>query len=1102
MTALDVPAEQIEAFIKRWSEGRGGAERANFQPFIYELTDLLGLDRPDPAEGGVLGAYQFEGPVPGGSARAAFNKGFIDLYKRGCFVMEAKQSQLGPGQKEQAGLFDEASVIPLTPAGARYDRLMVRAQGQAKNYAVNLPGSEPTVPFLIVCDIGRAFELYFDFAGNGRGYGFFPDRKRYRLPLVALRDLETRALLKDIWTNPSARDPRLRAAEVTRDVSRRLAEVSKALEMSNRFRARDLAAVGLESAEIEETALFLMRLLFCMFAEDIGLLPKDAFKSFLAEGVENEDWFEQGLKGLWGAMNAPEPGNRFAAALKARVDYFNGGLFESNRVFTLTKHDRGELLAAARTDWRKVEPAIFGTLLEQALTAAERARLGAHYTPRAYVERLVDATIIEVLSGEWEEAQERMTDPEATADEALAIVTAFHDRIADVTVLDPACGTGNFLYVAMEAIERLEAGVIETIDSLGGSAEPRVGPHQFFGLELNPRAAKIAELVLWIGWLRFRIENNPESVPEPILSRGANINFGRHGGYDAVLERKNTGEPDLEHPVRPAWPETEFIVGNPPFIGKGSEMRERLGDAYVEALWKANPRVPKSADFVMQWWDRAAEILTAEGTKLRRFGLVTTNSITQEFSRRVIARHLPRSRDGAVVRTGNSNADTRAPGAVLSLIFAIPDHPWVKAPKENHTGTHSGGRKDRLQLFDPEVGFFEEELEESRKRTGPAAVRIAMTVAERGLRDGLLMEVVHESGLDSDEPTIELAPTQGRINASLTVGSDVSSARPLLANTGLSCNGMMLAGQGFKIDRKEANVLIGHDGEAARRVIRPHIGGSELLQRRQDSFVIDFFGLSEIEARREYPAAYQHVLRTVKPERDTNRRPAFQKRWWIFGEPRSTFRPALADLDRYIATTRTSKHRVFQFVQGGLLPNHEIVAIASANPFHLGVLSARIHVVWALRAGGTLEDRPRYNKGRVFDPFPFPDATQDQRDHIAELAEELDTIRKAALKDTPGLTMTEIYNLRAKVAARQAMSVAEQNRAMCARAGIVDRLHQQIDEAVAAAYGWPAELAPAETVARLVALNAERAGEEAAGRIRWLRPDYQVPRFDPKETNT
>jgi hypothetical protein len=161
-------------------------------------------------------------------------------------------------------------------------------------------------------------------------------------------------------------------------------------------------------------------------------------------------------------------------------------------------------------------------------------------------------------------------------------------------------------------------------------------------------------------------------------------------------------------------------------------------------------------------------------------------------------------------------------------------------------------------------------------------------------------------------------------------------------------------------------------------------------------------------------------------------------------------------------------------------------------------MSSTIHVQWSLKAGGTLEDRPTYTKSNVFDPFPFPDPTPAQRGAISELAKELDATRKTALAEVPGLTMTELYNLREKLRSGAAMTPADRERATAARAGIVNRLHEQLDAAVAAAYGWPADLPPSEIVARLVALNAERAAEEKAGTIRWLRPDYQEPRFGKK----
>jgi hypothetical protein len=272
------------------------------------------------------------------------------------------------------------------------------------------------------------------------------------------------------------------------------------------------------------------------------------------------------------------------------------------------------------------------------------------------------------------------------------------------------------------------------------------------------------------------------------------------------------------------------------------------------------------------------------------------------------------------------------------------------------------------------------------------------------------------------------------------------------------------------------------------------------LGRPRDVYVIDFFGLDEKEARQRFPEAYDHVLRTVKPERDHNRDKDIRSNWWLFGRPRPEIRPALEGLPRYIATVEISKHRIFQFLDGEILPDNRLVVIASDDAFHLGILQWAGHIDWALKAGGTLEDRPSYSKSLVFDPFSFPDATPEQRATIAEFAEELDATRKAALAETDKLTMTELYNLREKLRSGAPMDEKEQRRATKARAAIVDRLHEQLDQEVADAYGWGEEwkagtLGPSEIVARLVALNHERAAEEKAGKVRWLRPDYQEPRF-------
>lgn len=211
----------------------------------------------------------------------------------------------------------------------------------------------------------------------------------------------------------------------------------------------------------------------------------------------------------------------------------------------------------------------------------------------------------------------------------------------------------------------------------------------------------------------------------------------------------------------------------------------------------------------------------------------------------------------------------------------------------------------------------------------------------------------------------------------------------------------------------------------------------------------------------------------------------------------------MESIPRYIATTETTKHRVFQFLDASVLPDHMIIAIGSDDAFHLGVLSSQIHLQWTFANCGlmgvaTFQQGHRYTKSQCFDPFPFPDANLAQRAAIGDLAEELDATRKGVLTEVPRLTMTEIYNLRDRQRSGQLSDLIEVERAKAARVGIIDRLHQQIDAEVAAAYGWPADLPPTEIVTRLVALNAERAKEEKEGQVRWLRPDYQIPKFGEK----
>ncbi len=1028
----------VENFIARWQGREGGQERANYAMFLTELCTVLELGQPDPADNShEFNDYAFERAVKDGGRGSAPSYKRIDLYKRNSFILEAKQSRW-KGEKLVPGLLPDETKEPgrgRSTANRAWDVLMLNARKQAEDYVRLLPREHDAPPFVLVCDVGHCIEVYANFRRDGKAYDQFPDRNNFRIYLEDLRDERIHDRLRAIWLNPLSLDPSRISAKVTRDIAQRLARVSKALEDAGH--------------PADDVAMFLMRVLFTMFAEDVELLPKKSFQKVLKDCVQKPLIFPSMLEDLWRAMDKGE----FTATIQEKVRHFNGEFFKDRRALPLGREEIGELLEAAHHDWKDVEPAIFGTFLEQALDRFERKKLGAHYTPRAYVERLVIATIIDPLRAEWSQVlstTERQLG-EGRGKDAIASVRGFHDRLCEIKVLDPACGTGNFLYVALELMKRLEGEVLDALTGLGGQEaltgleSHTVDPHQFLGLELNPRAAKIAELVLWIGHLQWHFRTKGAAPSDPILKAFHNI-----VAMDAVLTwdgypmpRVAEGKEIYPNAKRPQWPEADYIVGNPPFTG-AQKLRRQLGDSYTEALWAAHKNINESADFVMYWWDRAADILLRKGSKLKRFGFVTTNSITQVFQRKVTEKYL----------------NAKKP---LSLLMAIADHPWTKATEE------------------------------------AASVRIAMSVAEAGTLEGLLLEVTSEAGLESDSPVIVFAEKHGKINSDFTVGLDLTRLAALKSNAGISSQGVKLHGMGFVLTSSEANFLASGDKEAD-KVLKPFLNGRDINQHSRQAMVIDLFGKTVDEVRTGFPKVYQHILENVKPERDKNNRSTYRDNWWIFGEPRRDLRPALNGLRRFVATTRTSKHRIFQFISGGIIAESGIVVIADDTAFHLGVLSSSIHLPFVNKTCGWLGvgNDSTYNNSLCFDPFPFPIATESQKLAIGTIAEELDAHRKRVLGEHPHLTLTGLYNVleRLKAGAKPADLDAKERAIF--DDGLVLLLkeyHEKLDHAVMDAYGWPVDLSDEEILARLVLLNKQRVMEEKRGEVRWLRPDYQIPRF-------
>ena len=386
----------------------------------------------------------------------------------------------------------------------------------------------------------------------------------------------------------------------------------------------------------------------------------------------------------------------------------------------------------------------------------------------------------------------------------------------------------------------------------------------------------------------------------------------------------------------------------------------------------------------------------------------------------------------------------------LHLAYAIPDHPWVDS-------------------------------------ADGAAVRIAMTVGVPGAGEGRLLTVTAERESGGEGLDVELAERVGLIHADLSVGANVAAARALRANGGISTPGFKLHGAGFIVTPEEAANL---EVDAPIKFYR---NGRDLTERPRGVKLIDLYGMTADEVRTRYPAVFQRVLERVKPERDQNARACYRDNWWLFGEPRKELRPALAGLPRYIATVETAKHRLFQFLEADIAPDNMLICIALDDAYTLGVLSSRVHVVWALATGGTLEDRPRYNKSRCFETFPFPETGAENQTRIAALAEQLDALRKRVLAEHPHLTLTGLYNVLEKERAGAVLTAKEKDIHQRGLIGVLRSLHAELDAEVLAAYGWSDAPDAENLLTRLVALNTQRSGEEAAGNVRWLRPNFQNP---------
>ena len=390
--------------------------------------------------------------------------------------------------------------------------------------------------------------------------------------------------------------------------------------------------------EAQQVAHFVNQLVFCMFAEDVGLLPDNLFTKMLDLCRSDSASFAEHAGTLFGAM-----ANKNGKVGFTRIDWFNGGLFQDDHALPVNREDVEDLFNAAQRDWSQIDPSILGTLFERGLDPAKRSQLGAHYTDREKIMMIVKPVIIDPLEAEWVEAlanmtaliqsapkrtNERLLTPaekrkaERLIDGAGKIHNEFVERLVNFRVLDPACGSGNFLYVALRSLKDLEHRANLDAEALGlPRGFPRVGPECVLGIELNPYAAELARVSVWIGEIQWMRRNGFDAAKNPILRTLDTIEC-----RDAVLNDDGTAA---------EWPKADAVVGNPPFLG-ASRMIGELGEVYTESLRNAwSGTVPGFGDLVTFWFAKAWKQVTKGNLKVA--GLVSTNSIRGGANRQVLS---------------------------------------------------------------------------------------------------------------------------------------------------------------------------------------------------------------------------------------------------------------------------------------------------------------------------------------------------------------------------------------------------------------------------------------------------------------------------------
>ncbi len=1033
----------VAEFKKKWLRYRG-KETSAYQEHFNDLCGILGQKTPAEADPSGSDWFCFQKRVvkdmelfavgQSGTAPEERERGFADVWRKDCFAWEYK------GKRKN----------------------LAEAYKQLQQYRESLLNP----PLLVVCDFER-FIIRTNFNGTVQ--------ETYDFDLERMDQPVNWRVLRALFTDPDSLKPALTTAEVTEGLAGHIAAIAKSLQKREAVELADAktrAEMNLAQRKNLRIARFLNRLVFCFFAEDTGLLPPDLFSNLLKLGLDDPHHLAITMENLFAVM---AKGGTFG---KDKIRHFNGHLFEESTVFELSDEELKKLAEAGESNWQFIQPSIMGTLFERALEPGQRAQLGAHYTSEADIKTLVEPILMAPLRREWAALKGELALDYAKSKGMAALrekLAAFQKKLAATTVLDPACGSGNFLYVSLQLLLGLEKEVVAYATQLGFKFQPQVGVQQLRAIEINPYAYELAQVSVQIGCLQWRRDNGFDNDRSPVLQ-----NLDGFQNEDALLmphfhsKAKNLKQAQAsEHKSDDAlkfyterdWPKCEVIVSNPPFLG-GKLLRRELGDDYVGALFSNyQKRVEPQADLCCYWFEKARDSLARQ--RCNRAGLLATQGIRGGANREVLKR---------IKETGD-------------IFFAVSDREWVLNGANVHismVGFDSGSETTRL-LDGASAQQIHSNLSAQAGDTTLARRLPAMAgIAYMGDTKG--------GAFDVDDATAQswlLAPNpSGRPNSDVLVpwanGLAVTRRMPpmWIVDFGMGKKEAWCAS--YKAPFAHVVTLI----KQVRAQSRSTVGIWWQHERARPDMQAAIAPLPRFLATvavakhhlfvwLERPLLPDHALFTFVNSDD-----------WFFGILQSRFHRLWAHkqgtrLETRPRYTPTTCFETFPFPfplkeplpQGESTPQSEALAahhyfMAKEAPAPYGADAHRVAIAAAAKELNELRERwlnpPEWTETRTLE-FPgsvngpwaryLDPKTVKPRTGVGTVRyprlEPRDAECAAKLKKR---TLTNLYN---------------------ERPVWLDLVHRKLDAAVAAAYGWPTDLTDEQILGKLLALNLERAAAEA-----------------------